>query len=320
MKTMKTLWVSMLSLGFLCGCSKPVTYKVSWWNGDDLLTTTQVKKGEMPVYEGETPTKVDATGEYEYTFDGWSPEVVEAVEDASYTAEFKEERVNWSVEEKALMMEHLFEVLPYFEEDLESPWEYDEDYDCISAESPLEVSVIEKVFTDNGYTLDFEDLEDPELMMATVYKDVGEEGEFISVDIWGNETFTEVDAYYNVPAKEPETLEEVMQDIAAAFWEVEEPVLGTDYRSDGEGGFFTAASFGAGDESKLPSLFSYCAYYIPEYMGDPVVGPKSTTLSGGIPAYYANWLSANGKAVQLLCYVNGGKIYAQFSVFTPAAE
>ena len=49
-----------------------------------LLEAKQVAEGEVPSY-GETPTKIADT-QHEYTFTNWSPEVVAATGDATYTA------------------------------------------------------------------------------------------------------------------------------------------------------------------------------------------------------------------------------------------
>ena len=67
------------------------TYTVTWKDADGnvLETDGAVPAGEMPTYDGETPTK-EATAEYTYTFAGWSPEVVAAEADAEYTATFTE--------------------------------------------------------------------------------------------------------------------------------------------------------------------------------------------------------------------------------------
>ena len=54
---------------------------------DDKVIT--VNNGDMPSYGDTDPTK-EATAQYTYTFTGWLPELVEATEDASYTAQFSE--------------------------------------------------------------------------------------------------------------------------------------------------------------------------------------------------------------------------------------
>ena len=56
------------------------------WDGSNLQTTS-VTEGEMPQYTGSTPTRPDDE-EYTYTFSGWTPAIVAATEDATYTATF----------------------------------------------------------------------------------------------------------------------------------------------------------------------------------------------------------------------------------------
>ena len=52
------------------------------------MTTGEVDYNTTPTYSGPTPTKT-ATVQYSYTFnDVWSPTIVPATEDATYTAQF----------------------------------------------------------------------------------------------------------------------------------------------------------------------------------------------------------------------------------------
>ena len=62
-------------------------WTITWMNGDQLLATSYVPDGEKPEYKGATPTKA-ADAEFTYTFSGWTPEVVPATANATYTATF----------------------------------------------------------------------------------------------------------------------------------------------------------------------------------------------------------------------------------------
>ena len=311
MKLMKTLWVSVLAAGLLAGCAKVEKFKVRFWNGDDLLQSSDVAKGTLPEYKGEVPTKVDETGEFEYTFAGWDPEIVPVEGEASYTAEFDAERVNWSVAERELMEEHLNVVLPYFEE-TEDGWWYDTKYNCLSTESPLDVADVKAVFAEAKYSLDATDESDPEMLIYE-FSTVLENGGIVDIDVYGSAEGSYVDAYYSI---EPETIEGVIQEIACGLFQVSEAILGTHYKSDGEGGFWTAGGLGTGTEEDLADVCAYCCSKVPPYMGSPVQGPKAVTLSGGGSAYYAAYVSAKNTVVEILAYLSSGTLVGQFSVYT----
>ena len=61
---------------------------VSWVVEGETVETKACKKGERPKYTGATPSKAE-TSRYTYEFSGWTPEISEATEDVTYTAQFK---------------------------------------------------------------------------------------------------------------------------------------------------------------------------------------------------------------------------------------
>lgn len=71
-------------------------YTVKFMNGNVELLSVNVEEGEMPEYTGDEPTKT-STAEYSYTFDTWSPTIVEAYENAVYEAQFTAEKRVYSV-------------------------------------------------------------------------------------------------------------------------------------------------------------------------------------------------------------------------------
>ena len=63
-------------------------FTIAWKNEDGtVLVETKVKRGDMPEYPDQAPTKAE-TAQYSYTFAGWEPEIVEAKANADYTAKF----------------------------------------------------------------------------------------------------------------------------------------------------------------------------------------------------------------------------------------
>lgn len=64
-------------------------YKITFVCEGVTLSEIEVKEGELPVYDGETPTK-DSTAQKHFAFKGWIPELVAATENATYTADFTE--------------------------------------------------------------------------------------------------------------------------------------------------------------------------------------------------------------------------------------
>ena len=66
--------------------STKICYLITWKMDDGtIIDQTSVEAGVVPTHAD--PTK-PATAQYSYTFAGWTPEVVAATEDATYTATF----------------------------------------------------------------------------------------------------------------------------------------------------------------------------------------------------------------------------------------
>jgi hypothetical protein len=57
------------------------------WDNTELLKLYNVEENTIPVYTGNTPTR-SSDAQYSYTFAGWSPTIVAATSDATYTATY----------------------------------------------------------------------------------------------------------------------------------------------------------------------------------------------------------------------------------------
>lgn len=90
------------SSGVVAGVTlKPVfaasRHTIQFVNEDGTqLQSSEIAYGEMPAYNGETPTKA-ATAEHSYIFAGWSPALTTVTGDATYQATFTESTNRYTI-------------------------------------------------------------------------------------------------------------------------------------------------------------------------------------------------------------------------------
>ena len=64
-------------------------YTITWMQDDKVLFEEKVEYGQTPKYKGETPNK-PTINEIDYTFNGWSPNIINVTGSAVYHAQFAE--------------------------------------------------------------------------------------------------------------------------------------------------------------------------------------------------------------------------------------
>ena len=81
------------------GTYTPPTYTITFANWDGAtLQSSQVEEGTLPEYTGATPIRPDDE-KYTYVFDGWTPAIVVATADATYTATYQSEPKSQGIED-----------------------------------------------------------------------------------------------------------------------------------------------------------------------------------------------------------------------------
>lgn len=64
-----------------------IKYTINWVVDGKVVETDTIEEGELPKYDGSTPTKAKDV-EFAYTFKGWDKEITTAKENTTYTAVF----------------------------------------------------------------------------------------------------------------------------------------------------------------------------------------------------------------------------------------
>lgn len=156
-KTHKLIFASFLAFSLALTACAPQEkhYKITFLNDDQTeLSVVDVKEGEMPVYDKATPTK-ESTAQYEYTFEKWVPELVEAKEDATYTASYK-----------ATVRKYTISFVSEGETLQSSEVEYGE-LPVYSGERPTKDSTESKVYEFNGWDKEIVAVTGPATYTAT---------------------------------------------------------------------------------------------------------------------------------------------------------
>jgi len=68
------------------------------WDGTELLKLESLTEGTMPEYTGETPTRPN-DAQYKYIFTGWTPEIVAANANTTYTATYEARDIHEGIED-----------------------------------------------------------------------------------------------------------------------------------------------------------------------------------------------------------------------------
>lgn len=94
----------LLTLSSLASCvntpqvEEEKTFKVTWKNEDGtiLQVDSKVKEGELPSFDGETPSK-DNDEYYSYSFKGWNKELEPVYSDITYIAQYEKIELVYTV-------------------------------------------------------------------------------------------------------------------------------------------------------------------------------------------------------------------------------
>lgn len=90
------LFSSLILLAPLSSCS-PSKFTITWADDDgNILYKEEVGKGQIPIYNGDTPTK-KSTSKYEYVFNGWEETIAPVYGNATYHCKFTEKLRKYTI-------------------------------------------------------------------------------------------------------------------------------------------------------------------------------------------------------------------------------
>ncbi len=130
-------------------------YTVTWMNGEEEITSSEVTYGDTPVYEGDTPVKAEDE-QHTYTFTGWNPEIGPVEGDQVYTAVFEETVRKYTItfihEDGTVLQtgETAYGEMPVYEGDI-----------------PAKAATAEKEYTFAGWTPELTEVTGEETYVAT---------------------------------------------------------------------------------------------------------------------------------------------------------
>lgn len=140
-------------------------FTINWLddNGDTLSTNKMVPYGELPKYDGETPSK-DASAQYTYKFIGWDSDIAPATENKDYTAVYN-----------PITNIYTIKFVDYDDTQLsQDDYEYGTAAEDVKAPIPYRQPTIQYTYIFTGWTPEIEDV-----TKDATYKATWEEKEII---------------------------------------------------------------------------------------------------------------------------------------------
>ena len=161
------------------------TYTITWQNYDGtVLETDKVAENTMPEYNGSTPIKA-ADAQYTYTFDGWTPDIVEATENATYTATYtatvNKYTITWKNEDGTTL-----------ETDENVPYGETPTYD---GATPTKTPTAQYTYTFNGWSPEVKSVTGNVTYTATFTKTINKYQVTFNMNGYGTEPATQTIAY-----------------------------------------------------------------------------------------------------------------------------